>query len=327
MNLSVSIVIPAFNCASTIDKTLTAIQRQTHPGPLETIVVDDGSTDQTAAVVKSYPNVRYIYQPNAGPASARNRGAARASHTCIFFTDADCIPHPDWVEKTLQGFHAPAIGAVAGSYGIANPDNRLARCVYAEIRFRHDTLLPAYPKAFGSYNVAIRKELFMEVGGFNETYTHASGEDNDLSYKILKTGHTIFFERRSRVDHHHPTSLRKYLREQFRHGFWRARMYRDHPQMMRGDDYTFWKDICEMPLVLGVSVFALLTLFRIPFSAPVFIFSACALFVLEIFFSWRTAVPVKEKFFLAFVWGARAFFRFFGFSTGILQILRKQKGK
>ncbi|HHT9153402.1 MAG TPA: glycosyltransferase family A protein, partial [Candidatus Hypogeohydataceae bacterium YC40] len=73
MHTQISVVIPAYNAEKTIGKTLEACLNQDYAGKIEIIVVDDGSTDGTAKEVKRYP-VKYIYQENAGPASARNRG-------------------------------------------------------------------------------------------------------------------------------------------------------------------------------------------------------------------------------------------------------------
>lgn len=245
----VSIIIPAYNCDATIAKTISACLAQDCSVPIEIIVVDDGSTDGTAERVRAFPGVRYARQENAGPASARNHGARLAGGEVLLFTDSDCVPHPDWASRLLSGLKQQEVAAVAGSYGIANPESLLARCVQSEIIYRH-LRMPGFIRAFGSYNVAIKRGDFLAVGGFDERYRHASGEDNDLSYKFLAAGKKICFAREALVDHHHPVRVAQYLREQFRHGAWRVRMYRSHPRMMAGDDYTFWKDSGEVLLAL-----------------------------------------------------------------------------
>jgi len=259
--ICVSVIVPAYNASATIGQTLEALSRQTCFQPFEVIVVDDGSSDKTADIVGSFAAVRYVRQDNAGPASARNHGARLAQGEFLAFTDSDCIPHEDWISLLVKGFGQQQVGVVAGSYGIANPQSLLARSIYKEILWRHTHLMQDYPNSFGSYNFCVKKEAFDAVGGFNTDYRNASGEDNDLSYKILKSGCRIYFERKALVDHYHPTSVTKYLKEQFRHGFWRVKMYQDHPDMMRGDGYTYWKDIFEMPLagclLLGMVVSAM----------------------------------------------------------------------
>ena len=170
------------------------------------------------------------------------------------FTDADCVPNKDWIYRSLLKFNDESIGAVAGSYDIANPDSILSRCIHYEIRYRHLHLMPEFPKAFGRFNVCIRNQAFIKAGGFPETFIAASGEDNALSYALTKKDFRIAFEKDSLVAHFHTENLKRYLKEQFRHGYWRAKLYRQYPEMMKGDDYTFWKDILEPPWCLFVFV-------------------------------------------------------------------------
>ena len=323
----VSIVVPAFNCAQTIGKNLQAILNQTYKGSIECIVVDDGSTDGTARVIQAFPQVRYVYQENAGPASARNKGAQVAQGEIIFFTDSDCVPHKDWVEKMIVRFTEAKVAVVSGSYGIINSKSELAQCIHKEIMFRHHRLMPEYPKSFGSYNFCIRKKVFHEIGGFNASYPYASGEDNDLSYKVLKTGCKIYFERSALVDHHHTERLGRYLFEQFRHGYWRVKMYQDHPQMMRGDDYTFFKDIVEVPLAC-VSLLVPITIFLpLPFLKLLTFFSVFLFIALEIFYGFFIMKDFRQGIVFSGVMLLRAYSRSLGFLVGLLHFPFPQNKK
>ena len=315
-NPSVSVIIPAYNAARTLVRTIEAVRSQTVP-PQEILIVDDGSTDQTPQLAQTFSDVRYLHQDNAGPATARNTGAATAKGEILFFTDSDCIPHRDWLEKGLSGFKEEKIGAVCGSYGIANPETRLARGVHGEILYRHHHLMPERPKAFGSYNFGVRRAVFEQVGGFLGQYRHASGEDNDLSYKILNSGYDIYFVRDCLVDHMHPERVGRYLKEQFRHGFWRAKMYLEHPVMTKGDDYTFWKDIVEVPWVWLIGLTALLSLFFHGIFLTVLAAAFLFLFCLEFCYSLVTSLSFLDAIFFSFVLFLRAFARCAGFSTGI----------
>src|SRR5690242_19491312 len=111
-----SVIIPAYNAVRTLPATLTALRAQTYPADrLEVIVVDDGSTDATAEVAAA-GGARVLRQANAGPAAARNRGAAAASGDFVLFTDADCEPIPTWVERMVAPFADPAVVGVKGVY-------------------------------------------------------------------------------------------------------------------------------------------------------------------------------------------------------------------
>ena len=321
---TISVIIPAYNASKTIRANIQAILDQTH-SPYEIIIVDDGSIDNTAAIIQSFSNVKYIYQDNAGPATARNTGAKAATGDVLFFTDSDCVPNQDWLAKAISGFEESGVGVVCGSYDIANADSILARGIHAEILYRHHHLMPERPKAFGSYNFGVKKNVFFEVGGFSEQYAQASGEDNDLSYKIRKAGYDIYFQKAALVKHHHPTKVMRYLKEQFRHGYWRAKMYGDHPEYMQGDDYTFWKDMWEIPLSAGV----LLGVVAVLFGAPIFyalIFSLL-LYLIEVYYSFVTRISFFDAIFYSYVLFFRAFARMLGFSTGVLYFFCKNIGK
>lgn len=316
----VSVVVPAYNAEKTISLALNAILDQTYKN-MEIIVVDDGSTDTTASLAQEFLPIRYIYQKNAGPAAARNTGANEAKGEILFFTDSDCIPYHDWLEKAIKHFDDPHVGVVAGSYGIANRESLLARCIYKEILFRH-ARMPIYPKSFGSYNFGIRKKVFEEVGGFHTGYRHASGEDNDLSYKVLKVGYKIYFEKNALVKHYHPRRLKIYLFEQYRHGFWRVKMYGEHPHMLKGDDYTFWKDMVEVALVYTLPVAAVFSRQDIPFL--MLKMSLTGFLLLEVMYGWLMTKDLREGIFFSVVMFLRAFARTWGFTLGLMAFLSKK---
>ena len=243
----VSIVIPAHNAEKTLGACLSACLSQTHPNT-EVIVVDDGSTDATPRIAEAFP-VHYIRQENRGPAAARNRGAAEATGSFVAFTDADCVPEPDWIAQLLAVF-AEGVVAVGGTYGIANPESILARMIHEEIALRHAHYGDDVD-FLGSFNVMYDREAFQTAGGFDEAFSRASAEDNDLSYRLLDAGGKLRFVPHAIVKHFHPTRLGPYLRTQARHGFWRMRLYAKHPnRAYKGDRYAGLAELAAPALAL-----------------------------------------------------------------------------
>ncbi len=292
-------------------------------GSFEVIVVDDGSSDGTKEKLKEYP-VKYIYQNNAGPARARNTGWRQAKGEIVFFTDSDCIPPRDWVSRILRNYDSVKVAGVGGSYGIVNPESLLAECVYEEILSRHQRM-PRSVRALGSYNFSVKRSVLEEVSGFDESYRMASGEDNDLSYKILERGFLLVFAKDICVGHYHPEHLGKYLRTQFWHGFWRVKLYLDHAKMAGGDDYSHKGDFLQPPLAILI-----LVLLPFIFIPGIMVIAGCLL-VLElflqfpIFFSIYARKPFIRFLALVPVTFLRAFARGLGLSLGILRFVIMKK--
>ena len=259
-SMHVSIIIPAYNAEATLGECLAACVAQTH-SDVDVIVVDDGSTDSTPDMAKNYP-VEYIRQDNAGPAAARNRGAQAAKGEIIVFTDSDCIAEPDWIEKLLAGFTSDDVVGVGGSYDIANDSSLLAQMIHEEIMVRHKQFKEEVDY-LGSFNVAYRKNAFDAVGGFDEAFRIASGEDNDLAYRLHDKGGHLHFAANAKVAHYHPTKLFPYLRTQFRHGFWRMKLYAKHPKRSKGDQYAGKAEFAGPPLALIVLILMVLLFLNI----------------------------------------------------------------
>lgn len=230
-------------------RCLEACLAQDYPD-YEVIVVDDGSSDATSTIASSLEGVQYHRQSNGGPAKARNAGARLATGDILTYTDADCIPRPDWLRHLVDCF-TDDVTAAGGTYAAANAESRLARIIQAEIAMRHRQF-SVDVDFLGSFNVAYRRSEFEVLNGFDETYRSASGEDNDLSYRLADRGGRLVFTPHAVVEHFHPERLFPYLRTQSRHGFWRAKLYRDHPGRASGDHYAGWSDLLAPPFALGL---------------------------------------------------------------------------
>ena len=146
-------------------------------------------------------------------------------------------------------------------------------------------------------------------------YRRASGEDNDLSYRIIKQGWRISFRPQAKVAHYHPEKLWQYLVQQYRHGFWRAKMYKDHPDMIGGDDYTRLRDRVEPILVLGIVGLSLLVVFGMTrFTWPLFLITAL---YFSIHISWPISWWLGEGKADALAYGGVTFLRGFTRTVGL----------
>ena len=134
----------------------------------------------------------------------------------------------------------------------------------------------------GSFNVAYRKDALEAVGGFDEAFRHASGEDNDLAYRLHDEGGTLRFCREAVVRHYHPERLVPYLRTQRRHGFWRMKLYAKHPGRSGGDRYAGVTDLAGPPTALVAGCLAVLFLLNaLPAGMPSLLAAAVMILFLQ----------------------------------------------
>jgi glycosyltransferase involved in cell wall biosynthesis len=187
----VSIIIPAYNAADFIGRTLDSVRAQSHPN-LEIIVVDDGSTDSTRElvllVVTEDDRVRVISTTNQGVAAARNRGVAEANGTYIAFVDADDLWHPRKVEKQLALLSSlpDDWGAVYTLYHFIDLDDRIvgnggSRAISGYIYARH----LSFRFIGNGSTLLLRKQAFDRIGGYDSSYAAAGiGGCEDLDYEL-----------------------------------------------------------------------------------------------------------------------------------------------
>ena len=230
-------IIPAYNAASILGKTLDAFISQDGAEQMEIIVVDDGSTDNTAEVARKYP-VQFLHKPNGGPASARNMGVMAATGDIVLFIDCDCVPQSGWLEAMTIPFTDSEISGVKGVY-ITRQKSLVARFVQLEFEERYRMLeKQRYIDFVDSYSAAFRKEAFFRVNGFDESFPKADNEDVDLSYKLANAGCKMIYQPQAVVEHTHPDTLWKYIKVKFNRGYWRMAVYKMHPGKAVKDSYT-----------------------------------------------------------------------------------------
>ncbi|WP_047960287.1 glycosyltransferase [Desulfovibrio sp. TomC] len=233
-----TVVIPAYNAAATLPDTLVALAAQSIGREnFAVIVVDDGSRDDTAAVAARL-GATVIRQPNAGPAAARNAGAAAADGNILVFTDADCAPAPDFLAKLTAPLADPAVSGVQGAYR-TRQKALVARFAQLEFEDRY-AFVARRPTIdlIATYAAAYRKAVFDAASGFDTSFCVADNEDTELSYRLAAAGHRLVFAPDALAYHRHPATLFRYLRIKARRACWRFRACREHPGKLVCDGYT-----------------------------------------------------------------------------------------
>lgn len=260
MNPAVTVIVPAYNAARSLPACLQALrcQRGFESGrELELIVVDDGSTDETGRLAE-LAGAWVLRQPNAGPAAARNRGAQAAHGALLAFTDADCIPAPDWLERLTAPFADPQVAAAKGVYSCAET-NLVARFVQCEYEDKYARLMRRETIDFiDTYSACYRREVFLQNGGFDPIFPRPSVEDQELSFRLSRKGYRMVFVPDAAVQHRHDLSLVEYARRKFGIGYWKAWLINWLPEKAFGDAHTPPEQRWQMLLAALVPVLAVL---------------------------------------------------------------------
>lgn len=246
----VSIIIPAHNASDTIRDCLTALQNQDFDhANFEIIVVDDGSTDDTASIARSF-STTVISQEPKGAATARNKGAANSRGALLLFTDADCSPDPKWVRAMILPFEDPTVIGVKGTYR-SQQRAMTARFVQAEYEWKYERMKKCSTIDFiDTYSAGFSASAFRSVGGFDESFPGASVEDQELSFRLHACGFKMIFAPEAVVRHRHADRWMIYLRKKYRIGFWKLRVLKLHPEKAIRDSHTPQLLKIQLPLSL-----------------------------------------------------------------------------
>lgn len=326
-----SVIIPCYNSEKTILKTLKALENQNFEKDFEVIICDDGSKDNTVKVVKDFAKksklkIKIFENRHKGPAWQRNFGAKKAKGKIIVFTDSDCIPGKNWLKEMIKPIEKGVAVGVEGTYKTLNKESVIARFGGYEIEKRHERKKKQERIDFiGTFSAAYRRDIFLKFGGFDESFTMASGEDPELSYRIAKAGYKLVFNPKAFVYHPHPDSLKKYLKQQFYRAYWRVLMYRKHPDKMAKDSYTG----LEVPLsAIGLFLFVLfgfLSIFE-KFFINFSILSLLFFFIINADSIIFMGKKEKKMYFIApLLIFLRTFAWVIGFCVGMVKVLILQK--
>jgi len=216
--LSVSLVIPVYNAARDLQQCLASLSSSS-ASPLECIVVDDGSTDDSVKIATQHGAKVLSTNGRCGPARARNLGAKAASGDIVVFLDADVCVYPDTISKIIAEFaRDPEIDAVMGSYdhspsapNFISQYRNLMHCFVHQHSNRGAT-------TFWSGCGAMRRQVFLDVGGFDESHYHAPAiEDIELGYRLAAANRKLALSADIMVKHLKRWSLRSMIETDFFH--------------------------------------------------------------------------------------------------------------
>jgi peptidoglycan-N-acetylglucosamine deacetylase len=220
----VSVVIAAYNEARVIRRTIETVLGGVYRD-VEVIVVDDGSRDGTAEVVRAafgdHPQVHVLAKENGGKASALNRGLEVATGAVIVALDADTLFDRWTIERLVRHFADPRVGAVAGNVKVGNTTNILTRWQAIEYitsqnfdRRAYDLLncITVVPGAVGAW----RRAAIDQAGGYS---SQTLAEDTDLTWTIRKLGYRIVTENEALAYTEAPDGLRPLAKQRFRWAF------------------------------------------------------------------------------------------------------------
>jgi glycosyltransferase involved in cell wall biosynthesis len=223
------VIIPAHNAAATLPRTLDALTRQAFPDDLEVIVVDDGSSDETAAIAESSAiGARVVRTPGGlGPGPARNVGVAESSGDVIAFLDSDCFPTPGWLAAGVRALDGADLvqGAVH-----ADPAAR-------RMPFDRTVWVTREAGLYECASLFVTRELYGRIGGFEDWLAAGMGkplaEDAWFGWRARRAGATTAFAPDALVHHAvFPRALTAFLAERARAYYFPA-IVRRMPELRR----------------------------------------------------------------------------------------------
>jgi len=252
-----SVIVCSLNGALGVDRCLRALATQTIYSSLELIIVDDGSTDATSEVGRSYAATVVRHATNLGLAAARNSGLALASAPVVAFLDDDCEPEPVWAEQLLAGYQEGVLG-VGGpiipatrpgfTFGYLKRNNPLKPqeqnlAKSDDIRYRlglylrrqwasAEKMSQREVYSFAGANMSFLRQALIHVGQFDERFRFG-GEELDLCMRMRRAfpSDQLRFIPQAQVVHHFKPSVRDALRRSRAYGRGSARLYRKWPSM------------------------------------------------------------------------------------------------
>ncbi len=234
----ISVVVCSCNGERTIRECFEGLRRLEYPN-FEVIVIDDGSSDGTAAITREY-GFRLISTPNRGLSAARNVGMEAATGEIVAYIDDDAYPDPHWLSYLAAAFLGARYAAVGGPNIPPDGDGLVADCVANSPGGPvHVLLSDREAEHIPGCNMAFRKASLQAVGGFDPQF-RAAGDDVDACWRLQHQGTTLGFNPAAMVFHHRRNSVRAYWKQQLGYGKAEALLERKWPEKYNAAGHLTW---------------------------------------------------------------------------------------
>ncbi len=251
--MNVSVVVPTYRRLDLLKRCLSALSSQSlEPACYEIIVADDGADEQVAAAVgrfQEYHGPRISYVPVRGPhgpAAARNAGWRAATAPIVAFTDDDCIPDRQWLEKGVKRFREDNVVAVSGRVVMPmskNPTDYERSASHLETA------------EFVTANCFCRRDALERLDGFDERFTRAWREDSDLHFRLLSCGNVVKASDAIVIHPIRPAAFGVAL-TQLKNNFFEALLFKKHRALYRERIRPFvpWSYYLMVALVVAAGI-------------------------------------------------------------------------
>ncbi|MEM8612307.1 MAG: glycosyltransferase [Cyanobacteria bacterium P01_H01_bin.105] len=255
--LKFSIIIPTYNRPNRLELCLQSIAQLNYPSHcFEVIIVDDGSHMPLNPITEKFTSslpLRLIQQQNAGPASARNTGAASAQGNYLVFTDDDCQPASDWLMSLSDAYQKVPNALVGGRTINALPNNLYSTASQLLIDYIYDyyNQTPKEATFFASNNFAMPRTLYQQLQGFDTSFPLAAGEDREFCDRWRHHGFPMHYAPAMQLNHAHMLTLGSFWQQHVNYGrgafhFHRVRSQR-HSQPMQVEPFAFYFRLLTYP--------------------------------------------------------------------------------
>jgi GT2 family glycosyltransferase len=227
----VSVVVPVYNSEKTVEAAIQSLLSLNYPGSVEFLFIDNRCTDRTNQILNEYASrITVLHENKPGQSAARNRGIRAARHSIVAFTDADCVVDANWLTDLIAPLADARVGISGGTICAIKPCNAIQ--LFGELLHDHEKPIQMFKPPYAiSMNWASRKNVLLEVGGFDETMFR--GEDCDLSYRIIQAGYRIVYQPGAIVAHRNKADLKALFREGFVDGFHAVKVLKKHRIYLR----------------------------------------------------------------------------------------------